>query len=68
MTLDKYDIALLKLLNGEEQDVFRGWGAALGLTLGKARNMGTVRPLFNSDGSTEYEVTELGQQYLESQK
>lgn len=66
MVLDKYDIAALKLIKGMEQDVFTSWGAALGLTVEKLKNMGLVIRVYQ-DSTIFYELTEEGEKVLKDE-
>ena len=63
MYLDKFDIAVLKMLNGDDQDVISGWGAVMSLVIEKLKNLGLVTRIY-SDSSVKYVITEEGKQAL----
>lgn len=66
MYLDNYDIACLKLIDGQEQDLFHGWGAALSITSEKCKVMGLIQRRYNETGSMGYVLTEKGKEVLEN--
>ena len=59
--LTRHEIDLLKMLDGQEQDTFTGWGALMGAVMGSMRGRG----LIDVDASGLAEMTDKGRRVLE---
>lgn len=62
-TLNEYEVAALKLIAGQPQDVFTGWGAALGVCIEAVAGAGMARQEMRHDG-LHYIITDKGRDYL----